>query len=119
MSSQQAQHTMNAYFAKMSTGDFARCYTSTVTWTTVESGEVISTPLTVQNAIIGLHARLTDFQTRRLVVTDDSAYLEGSAVRIDGPSDRVGYCIAYDLDGDLIAAMRAYGALATSMPAIE
>lgn len=50
-----------------------------------------------------------------------AAYLEGSCADAGEQGQRVGYCAAYDLAGDRIRAMRAYGALAafTAAPALN
>ena len=106
---------MDKYFEALGSGDFSRFFTADVTWTTIESGEEISGPLPVQDAITALHAQLVDFRTRQLTVSDTSAYIEGSAVRRDGAPGRVAYCVAYDINGDRINAMRAYGSLAALM----
>ena len=48
---------------------------------------------------------MSDLQTRQLIVGDQAAYLEGTGAGEDG-SDRIPLCVADDLVGDRIAAMR-------------
>jgi hypothetical protein len=112
---EQTQRLMSAYFDALDTGSFAEFYTDDVTWTTIEDGSVVTGPEAVQGAINALHARLTDLQTRQIVFGTQSTYLEGSAAGPTGGA-RIAYCVAYDLLGDHIAAMRAYGALAEDTP---
>jgi hypothetical protein len=48
------------------------------------------------------------------VVADGAAYVEGSGAGMEG-EDRIPYSVAYDLVGNRIAAMRAYGDIAAFM----
>ena len=60
-----------------------------------------------------LHSTMEDAQTRQLVFGQDSAYLEGDCDdRAAGGDARTRYCVAYDVEGELIKAMRCYGPLA-------
>ena len=68
-----------------------------------------------RRAINTLHARLSDLKTRQLFLGDEVAYLEGTGASEDGTT-RIPFCVAYDLVGDRIAAMRAYGQIASLMP---
>ena len=116
MSVEETRTLMDAYFQAMGTGAFSGFYSADVTWTTVESGAVVSGPRAVEQAVIGLHANMIDLRTLRLVTADGAAYLEGSAERTSGPPGRIRYCVAYDIAGPRITAMRAFGALAALMP---
>lgn len=118
MSVEVSRSVMDAYFTAMATGDFVSFFTDDVTWTTVETGATVCGPRAVQDHIIALHARMSEVRTTHLVVSDGAAYLEGSCAGAAGQG-RIGYCAAYDLAGDRIRAMRAYGALAafTAAPA--
>jgi len=109
---------MDNYFEALGAGDFARFLTKDVTWTTMETGAQFRGPRAVQDAVIGLHARMSDLETRQLVVSDDFACIEGSCLPNVSPSGRIPYCVTYDLRGDLIASMRAYGSLAALMPVL-
>ena len=113
---EQTRGVMDNYFKALGTGDFARFLTEDVTWTTMETGAQVRGPRPVQNAVIGLYARMSDFETRQLMVGDDSACIEGSCLPNVGPPGRISYCVTYDLRDDLIVSMRAYGSLAAMMP---
>jgi hypothetical protein len=113
---EQTRQVMHDYFTAMGSGQFTQFFTEDVTWTTVENNTEVRGRRQVQDAILGLHARMSDMQTRQLVISDEVAYIEGSCAGIDGQAGRTLYCIAYDLDGLQIASMRAYGALAAFMP---
>jgi hypothetical protein len=69
---------------------------------------------TVEEAINILHTRLSDLKTRQLFWATRWPYLEGTGASEDG-SARIPFCVAYDLVGDRIAAMRAYGQIASLM----
>jgi ketosteroid isomerase-like protein len=112
MSEEQSRSVMDGYFTAMGTGDFAGYFTDDVTWTTMETGAMVSGPKAVQDHITTLHANMSDLRTTHLAVCDGAAYLEGSCAKAAGQGQRVGYCVAYELAGDRIRAMRAYGALA-------
>lgn len=101
---------MSGYFDALETGRFAQYFTGDVTWTTMADGAQVKGPQAVQDAINTLHGRLTDLQTLQLVLGPHTAYIEGSAT-VPAGAGRVAYCVAYDVIGDRIAAMRAYGQL--------
>jgi hypothetical protein len=113
---EQTRRVMDNYFKALGTGDFARFLTDDVTCTTMETGAQVRGPLAVQDAVVGLHARMSDFETRQLVVSDDFACIEGSCLPNVGPPERISYCVIYDLRGEQIASMRAYGPLTAMMP---
>ena len=115
MSTNDTNRVMGAYFEALGTGHFQQFLTDDATWTTVQTGEDIRGAIAVEDAINGLHARMTDLRTQQLVVADGAAYLEGTCADPNG-ADRIPYCVAYDLAGDRIVAMRAYGELAAFMP---
>ncbi len=119
MDTAQTHRVMAEYFAALGSGQFTAFFTDDVTWTTVESGEVVQGAGDVQEAIVGLHARMSDMQTRRLTISQDAAYIEGTCASLLGSPSRVDYCVAYDLREDRIASMRAYGALAAFMASEE
>lgn len=115
MSTDDTNRVMSAYFEALGTGRFRQFLTDDASWTTVQTGEEVSGAIAVEDAINGLHARMSDLRTRQLVVADGEAYLEGSCLDPDG-AQRIPYCVAYDLAGDRIASMRAYGDIAAFMP---
>ena len=110
-SQQQTRRVIADYFRAMeTTGHFAQFFTDDVTWTTIDTNDVVRGPQAVQDFIVALHARMPDLHTDRLVFSDDCAYLEGSCAGVDGQTGRIPYCLAYDLIGSQIASMRSYGA---------
>jgi hypothetical protein len=114
MANDETASVMRAYFAALGTGQFSQFFTDEVTWTTIQGNVEIRGAEAVQEAIDGLHARMPDLQTRQLSVGDGMAYIEGSCA---GRGEaRVPYCVAYDVAGDRIAAMRACGDIAAFMP---
>jgi hypothetical protein len=115
MSADDTAKVIEAYFTAMGSGHFQQFLTDDVTWTTIQSGEELQGADAVEAGIKGLHARMTDMKTRQLSVADGTAYIEGTCAGQDGRS-RIPYCVAYDLAGERIAAMRAYGDIAVFMP---
>lgn len=111
MAAQGAQKTIDSYFDLMGRGaDFTTCYHSNVTWLIAETGEVISGPGPVRSYLDLLHPTMVDAQTRRLVVSESNAYLEGDCEAVPPEvGGRTQYCVAYDIQDDLITAMRCYG----------
>lgn len=114
MSTDDTSRLMHAYFEALGTGHFRQFLTDDVTWTTIQNGADIRGAPAVEEAINGLHARMSDLKTRQLILADGTAYLEGTCAGKDGRA-RIPYCVAYDLAGDRIAAMRAYGEIASFM----
>jgi hypothetical protein len=114
VSLEQTQRAIDRYFGIMGRGgDFADCYTTDVTWITSDTGERIHGPNPVRDYIVALHANMVDMQTRRFLVADGSVYLEGDcADTFTRTSNRICYCVAYDMKDDLISAMRCYGPIA-------
>jgi len=101
---------MNHYFEVMGRGgDFAEFYTADVTWTTTDTGQDVRGASPVRDFIVTLHNNMSDAQTRRIIVSDGHAYLEGDCLEAPGTSSRISYCVAYDIVDDQIAAMRCYG----------
>jgi hypothetical protein len=114
MQADNTQRVMGGYFEALATGHFQQFLTDDVTWTTVESGAEIKGAGAVEQAVNGLHSRMSDLRTRHLVLSDRAAILEGTCAGQDG-GNRIAYCVAYDLLGDRIVAMRAYGQIASLM----
>jgi hypothetical protein len=115
MSTDDTSRIMDDYFAALGTGHFQRFFTDDVTWTTIQNGAEIRGAEAVERAINGLHAHMSDLKTRQLILAERAAYLEGTCAGHVGNA-RIPYCVAYDLVGDRIAAMRAYGQIASFMP---
>ena len=81
MSVERTHDVLSAYFDAMGTGRFSQFFTEDVTWTTIQDDTQVIGADAVQEAIIGLHARLGDLQTRQLVFAENAAYIEGSGTR--------------------------------------
>jgi hypothetical protein len=76
-------------------GDLAECYTAGVTWTTTDTGEHVRRAYSVRDYVVALHNNMFDAQTRRIVVSDGHAYLEGDCVEaLVGTDSRIYYCVA-------------------------
>jgi SnoaL-like domain len=111
VSTRESQHTIERYFDLMGRGaDFSTCYHADVRWLVADTGEVVEGSAEVRRYIETLHAGLVDARTRRLVVAESNAYLEGDceATALE-PGSRTHYCVAYDIEDRLITAMRCYG----------
>jgi hypothetical protein len=117
MSLEQTQQTIDRYFDLMGRGgDFAECYTANVTWTTTDTGDEVRGPSSVRDYLVALHNNMFDAQTRRIVVSDGHAYLEGDCEAPTESSSRIFYCVAYDIVNGRITAMRCYGPIAEMAP---
>ena len=115
MTADQTRRVMSAYFDALEAGSFAQFFTEDVVWTTIQSDTHIKGPEAVQDAINVLQGRLHDLRTSQLVFAESAAHIEGSGADTTGES-RIPYCVAYDLVGERIRAMRAYGDIAKFMP---
>ena len=118
MSLEQTQQIINRYVDLMGHGgDFAECYSADVTWTTTDAGQQVRGPSSVRDYIVALHNNMFDAQTRRIVVSDGHAYLEGDCVQApSGANSRIYHCVAYDIVDHRIAAMRCYGPIGPMSP---
>jgi hypothetical protein len=107
----QTQQVIDRYFEVMGAGgDFSQFYVDEVTWTMLDAGAEIRGAAAVRDYVIALHAQMSDVHTRRIVVSDNAAYLEGDCVNAqDKGAPRIAYCVVYDVTGDRITAMRCYG----------
>jgi ketosteroid isomerase-like protein len=114
MSFEETQRTIDHYFDLMSRdGDFGECYTADVTWTMTDTGDQVSGPPSVRDYLVALHTKMLDAPTRRIVVSEGHAYLEGDCLGAPtGTSSRIFYCVAYDIADGRITAMRCYGPIA-------
>ena len=118
MEEQATKEVMDRYFKRMGAGeDFSDCYTWDVTWTTFDDGSHVQGPSQVRKYLLALHENMVDARTRRLIFAESAAYLEGDcAAASTGGINRIAYCVAYDVTGDKISAMRCYGAIAHLAP---
>src|SRR5215203_1070804 len=101
------------YFDLMGRGeDFATCYAADVRWTTFDGGTVVSGPTEVRDYLNGLHQNMPDIQTRPLAYAAETAYVEGHCADPRSAStDRLAFCIAYDIANGAITSARCYGAI--------
>jgi hypothetical protein len=91
-------------------GDFCQFYVDEVTWTMLDAGAEIRGAAAVRDCVIALHAQMSDVHTRRIVVSDNAACLEGDCVNASKQSaPRIADCVADVVTGDRITAMRCYG----------
>jgi hypothetical protein len=111
MSVDQTQRVIDRYFDLMvAGGDFSQSYADDVSWTMVDADIEIRGAVAVRDYIIALHAQMAETHTRKIVVSDGAAYLEGDCPDPDkGEPHRIAYCVAYDITGDRITAMRGHG----------
>ena len=118
MGEQATKGVMDLYFKRMGTGeDFSDCYTADVTWTTFDDGRQVRMAGPVREYLVALHENMVDARTRRLIFADSAAYLEGDcADSSNGDVNRLAYCVAYDITGDKISAMRCYGPIGRLAP---
>ena len=118
MGEKATKGVMDRYFKRMGAGEeFSDCYTADVTWTTLDDGSQVRGASAVREYLVALHENMVDARTRRLVFADSAAYLEGDcADSSTGGINRLAYCVAYDVTGDEISAMRCYGAIAHLAP---
>jgi SnoaL-like domain len=118
MSVEQTQNAIARYFEIMGrSGDFAICYSPDVTWIASDTEGRIEGPDAVRDYIVALHHNMLDAKTRRLVVGDGNAYLEGDcADPVGATGSRIYYCVAYEMRHDLITGMRCYGPVARLTP---
>jgi hypothetical protein len=118
MSVELTQQVIDHYFKVMAAhGDFSRFYSDEVTWTMVDAGVEIRGALAVRDYVVALHGRMPDMHTRRLVVSDGAAYLEGDCLNAQNEdAPRIAYCVAYDFIDNRISAMRCYGTFGALIP---
>jgi hypothetical protein len=116
----ETRAVIDRYFDLMGRGeDFATCYAEDVRWTTFDGGTVVSGPTKVRDYLIGLHRNMPDIQTRPLAYAAETAYVEGDCADPRGASastDRIVFCIAYDIANGVITAARCYGAIGFLAP---
>jgi ketosteroid isomerase-like protein len=121
MSDSGTRAVMEGYLrALVDRADFHRFFAPDVTWTTMETGEQIHGRQAVRDFIVALHTQVFDAapELGGLVTGDGTAVLEArfvgrhiGALGTVAPTGRdvdVPYCVAYDLAGDQITALRAY-----------
>ena len=121
MSTDGTRSVMDGYVgALLEGGDFARFFADDLVWTTTETGEVITGREAVRDYILAFHTQAFAArpEVKNVVVGDAGAVLEADfvgthtgefgGVAATGATLRVPYCVAYDVAGDRITALRAY-----------
>jgi len=106
--------------ALLARGDFARFFTDDVLWTTMETGQVVRGREAVRDYIVALHTTMFDARPviRAMAASDGVALLEADfvgrhigeigGVAATGKDVNIPYCVVYDIQGERIAALRAY-----------
>ena len=109
---------IDRYFDLMGRGeDFATCYAENVRWTTFDGGTKVEGPAEVRDYLMGLHRNMPDIQTRPRAYADGTAYVEGDCVDPRGArTDRIAFCVAYDVANGVITSARCYGAIGFLAP---
>jgi hypothetical protein len=113
MKATETRAVIDRYFDLMGRGeDFAICYAEDVRWTTFDGGTVVSGAPEVRDYLTGLHRNMPDIQTRPRAYADETAYVEGDCGDPRGTStDRIAFCVAYEVAEGVIASARCYGAI--------
>jgi hypothetical protein len=106
------------YFDLMGRGeDFAICYAEDVRWTTLDGGTTVSGPTKVREYLMALHRNMPDIQTRPLAYAAETAYVEGDCADPRSAStERIAFCVAYDVANGVITSARCYGAIGFLAP---
>ncbi len=128
MSDSGTRAVMEGYLqALVDRADFDRYFAPDVTWTTMETGEHIHGCEAVRDFIVAFHTQIFDGapEVVGLVVGEGAAVLEarfaGRHIGAFGDLAPTGrevafpYCVAYDIAGDRITALRAYLPMAVLM----
>jgi hypothetical protein len=109
----EIQAAIDHYFDLMGRGeDFSICYAADMHWTTFDGATAVLGPRAVRDYLTALHRNMPDIQTRPITYGDETAYLEGDCADPRAPgTDRIAFCIAYDVASGVITAGRCYGAV--------
>ena len=121
MSVEVTSATLRSYLdALVARGEFADSFTDDVTWTIIGTDQQVQGREPVRDFLIWMHTQAFDAhpKVKALVVGDGQAVLEADLVgthtgeflgmAATGKTVQVPYCVVYDLQGDKIAALRAY-----------
>ena len=118
MKATETRAVIDRYFDLMGRGeDFATYYAEDVRWTTFDGGTVVLGPTKVRSYLVGLHGNMPDIKTRPIAYADETAYVEGDCADPRSTStDRIPFCIAYDVAHGVITSARCYGAIGFLAP---
>lgn len=121
MSSNPTRQVIDGYVeALLARGDFAVFFAENVRWTTMETGDEVQGREQVREFIAALHTQIFDArpEVRSILAADGAACLEAdfvgthiaefAGIPATGAKVRVPYCVAYDIEGDQITALRGY-----------
>jgi steroid delta-isomerase-like uncharacterized protein len=121
MSVEATATTMRYYLdALIARGEFADYFTDDVAWTIVGTDQQVQGREPVRDFLTWMHTQAFDARpkVKALVVGDGQVVLEADLVGTHtgeflgipatGKTVLVPYCVVYDLQGDKIAALRAY-----------
>jgi predicted ester cyclase len=121
MSAETTRSVMDGYLRALLDGsDFGRFFAPDVTWTTMETGDVVRGREAVRDLIVTMHTEAfrANPQLVNLVTGDGSAMVEAvfdathvgefAGVPATGRHLRLPYTMAYDVSPDAITALRAY-----------
>jgi ketosteroid isomerase-like protein len=121
MAENETRSVMEAYLGALGGGeDFSRYFSPDVVWTFMESGDQVHGRDAVRDVIVAAHRTSFDAhpELRGLVVGDGTAMLEAvfigrhtgeyMGVPPTGLDVRRPYCMAYDVAGGSITALRSY-----------
>ena len=119
MASTETRAVIDRYFDLMGRGeDFGTCYADDVRWTTFDGGTEVSGPTEVRDYLVGLHRNMPDIQTRPRAYADETAYVEGDCADPRSAStNRIAFCIAYEIANGMITSARCYGPIGFLAPA--
>jgi hypothetical protein len=86
-------------------------------WTTFDGVTKVLGPTEVRDYLTGLHRNMPDIQTRPRAYADETAYVEGDCADPRGTStERIAFCVAYDVANGVITSARCYGAIGFLAP---
>ncbi|WP_138734571.1 ester cyclase [Modestobacter excelsi] len=100
--------------------DFGRFFAPDVVWTTMETGETVRGREAVRDLIVAIHTQAfrASPELVQLMTGEGSAMVEAvfdgthvgdfGGVAATGRHVRMPYCMAYDVSGDVITALRSY-----------
>jgi len=121
MAENDAREVLQAYLGALrDRSDFGRFFAPDVRWTTMETGDQVVGRDAVRDFIVAFHTQVFDARPEviNLLFGDGTAILEArfvgthtgefAGIPPTGTQVVAPYCVAYDVSGGLITALRAY-----------